>query len=52
MSTKEILFILLLVFSAGFISYQVVDSNLPVSAIAFMAMVGGLLGVIFNRISI
>ena len=49
MSTKEILFILLLVFSSGFISSQVVEPNLPVSAIAFMAMVGGLLGVIFNR---
>ncbi len=49
MSSKEILFILLLVFTAGYISSQVVDTNLPVSGIAFLAMVGGLLGVIFNR---
>lgn len=50
MSTREILFILILIFTAGFISSQVVGTKLPVSAISFMAMVGGLLGVMFNRI--
>lgn len=50
MSKKEILFILLFVVATGFIYYQVVDTNLPTSAIAYMAMIGGLLGVMFNRI--
>ncbi|QFU24233.1 hypothetical protein FM038_020130 [Shewanella eurypsychrophilus] len=50
MSTREIFSILILIFITGFISSQVVGSNLPELTVPFMAMVGGFIAVALNRL--
>ena len=50
MSTKEIILFLILVFTAGFISSQMIDTLIPQIAVPFMAMVGGFIAVTFNRL--
>lgn len=50
MSTKEIIFVLMLVFVAGFISSQVANLSIPQYAVPFMAMIGGFVAVALNRL--
>lgn len=50
MSTKEILFVLILVFVSGFISSQIAELSIPQYAVPFMAMVGGFVAVALNRL--
>lgn len=50
MSTKEIIFVLILVFVAGFISSQVTNLSIPQHAAPFMAMIGGFVAVALNRL--
>jgi hypothetical protein len=50
MSTREIFVVLLLIFFAGFTSSQLVDTTLPQLTIPFMAMVGGFIAVVLNRL--
>ncbi|MBQ4831629.1 hypothetical protein J8L70_00025 [Pseudoalteromonas sp. MMG010] len=50
MSTKEILFVLILIFVCGFISSQLAELSIPQYAVPFMAMVGGFIAVALNRL--
>jgi len=50
MSTKEIFFVLILVFVAGFISSQLTGAFIPQYTTPFMAMIGAFIAIVFNRL--
>ena len=51
MSTKEIIFVFILVFLGGFVASRLIEADMAAtSSIPFLVMVGAFLGIIFNRI--